>query len=132
MCLDPRIFLTRNSNNSHLKKVHAGVGAFFSAVQDRLVFRRRPKGEVRLQRNLAGRQGFAPWPVPPSVTARPISPSPELDRLLQEATAWDESVMAMRRRMRLASVETASLLPLGALPLGRGRGLLAQAATTPH
>jgi len=130
MCRDPHIFLTRNSYNLHLKKVHAGVGAFFSAAQDRMVFRRRARGQVRLRGNLAGRQGFVPWPVPPSVTARPISPSPELNRLLQEATAWDESVTAMRRRMRAANMEAAPSPPLGALPLGRGCGLLAQAATT--
>jgi len=121
MCRDPRVFSTRNSYNTHLKK----------AVQDRLVFRRRPKGEARLRRNVTDRRGFMPWSMSPSVTARPISPSPELDRLLEEATAWDESMMAMRRRMRPASVETASLPPLGARPLGRGRGLLARAATTP-
>jgi len=33
--------------------------------------------------------------------------------------------------MRAACLEAASSPPLGALPLGRGRGLLAQAATTP-
>ena len=54
-----------------------------------------------------------------------------LDRLLQEATAWCESVTAMRRRMQAANMEAAPSPPLGALPLGRGRGLLVQAATTP-
>ena len=86
MCRDPHVFLTRNSYNTHLKKVHAGAGAFFSAAQDCLVFRRQ-RGQDRLRGNLAGRQGFVSWPVPTPVTARPTSPSPELDRLLQEATA---------------------------------------------
>jgi len=49
----------------------------------------------------------------------------------REGYGWDESVTAMRRRMRAVCLETASSPPLGALPLGRGRGLLAQVATAP-
>ena len=131
MCLDSRVFVTRNSYNSHLKKKHAGVGAFYSAAQERLVFRRRPRGEARLRRKLAGREGLRSWPVPPSTTARLISLSPELDSFLERVTAWEESVTAMRRRTRAASLESASTPPLGARPLGRGRGLLAFAAAAP-
>jgi len=133
LCRSSRAFTTRSSYNKHLEKAHAETGAFFSASQDRLVFRDKPKGQARPQGSQAGREGVQPRPVLTTPTVRPMASQSAVATAFQEAAAWLQGQAAARLRLMVPAISTGITPPSQGIvpPRGRGRGLLALPATTP-